>query len=116
MKAVCGYSRVGQLAFQCFLPYPVSSVTSAPAPSKLVNPYQPYQRPIVSPVSYVDAVGEDVATHTHVDASSLVVPRGELPLQLLGLLAQHMAQEPEYKVRAMEQYVVSSALGSLCGL
>ncbi|GLC45352.1 hypothetical protein PLESTM_001723500 [Pleodorina starrii] len=48
--------------------------------------------------SYVDAVGEDVATHTHVEASSLVVPKAQLPLQLLGLLAQHMAQEPDYKI------------------
>ncbi|EFJ48047.1 hypothetical protein VOLCADRAFT_91218 [Volvox carteri f. nagariensis] len=49
---------------------------------------------------YVDAVGEDVATHTHVEASSLVVPlqRGELALQLLGLIAAHIAQEPDYKI------------------
>ncbi|GFR45934.1 hypothetical protein Agub_g7396 [Astrephomene gubernaculifera] len=47
---------------------------------------------------YVDAVGEDVATHTHVEASSLVVPKPDLPQQLLCLLAQHMAQEPEYKI------------------
>lgn len=46
----------------------------------------------------MDAVGEDVATHTHVEASSLVVPKTDLALQLLFLLAEHMVQEPDYKV------------------
>jgi ATP-dependent RNA helicase MSS116 len=47
----------------------------------------------------VDAVGEDVATHTHVEASSLVVPAGQLPAQLMAVLAQHVAEEPDYKAR-----------------
>ncbi|GIL57216.1 hypothetical protein Vafri_12427 [Volvox africanus] len=47
---------------------------------------------------YVDAVGEDVATPTQVDASSLVVPIEQLRGQLMALLAQHMAQDPEYKI------------------
>ncbi|GIL66839.1 hypothetical protein Vafri_20229 [Volvox africanus] len=47
---------------------------------------------------YVDAVGEDVATHAHVEASSLVVSRQQLPLQLLLLIAEHIVQESEYKV------------------
>ena len=48
----------------------------------------------------MDAVGEDVATHTHVEASSLVVPAAQLPAQLMAVLAQHIAEEPDYKVRA----------------
>ncbi len=44
-------------------------------------------------------MGEDVATHEHVDAYSLVVPKRDVMLQLMCLLAQHMAAEPEYKVR-----------------
>ncbi|GLI67615.1 hypothetical protein VaNZ11_011861 [Volvox africanus] len=47
---------------------------------------------------YVDAVGKDVATPTQVDASSLVVPIQQLRGQLMALLAQHMAQDPEYKI------------------
>ncbi|GIM07344.1 hypothetical protein Vretimale_11490 [Volvox reticuliferus] len=47
---------------------------------------------------YVDAVGEDVATPTQVDASSLVVPIEQLRGQLVALLAQHMVQDPEYKI------------------
>ncbi|KAG2501074.1 hypothetical protein HYH03_000893 [Edaphochlamys debaryana] len=47
---------------------------------------------------HVDAVGEDVATHSHVEASSLVVPPAQLQVQLLGLLAAHMAEDPEYKI------------------
>ena len=47
----------------------------------------------------MDAVGEDVATHEHVEASSLVVAKRDVMLQLLCLLAQHMAEEPDYKVR-----------------
>lgn len=50
----------------------------------------------------MDAVGEDVDTHVHVDASALVVSKAELPLQLLLLLAQHMQAEPDYKVRASD--------------
>ncbi|PNH08863.1 DEAD-box ATP-dependent RNA helicase 25 [Tetrabaena socialis] len=49
--------------------------------------------------SYVDAVGEDQATHQHVEASSLCVPKGDLTVQLYCLLAQHMAEEPDYKDR-----------------
>lgn len=49
----------------------------------------------------MDAVGQDLATHSHVEANSLVatVEGGQLPLQLLGLMARHMVEEPEYKVR-----------------
>ena len=50
-------------------------------------------------LSFIDAVGEDVATHQHVDSSSLVAPMADVPLQLYHLLSKHMAAEPDYKVR-----------------
>ncbi len=47
----------------------------------------------------MDAVGEDVETHVHVDHAALAVPQAQLMGQLHALLTAHMAADPEFKVR-----------------
>lgn len=50
------------------------------------------------PYRRVDAVGDEVDTHVHVDHSSMVAPQPDLPAQLHMLLQRHMAADPEFKV------------------
>lgn len=46
----------------------------------------------------MDAVGDEVDTHVHVDHSAMVAPQTELPAQVHMLLQRHMASDPEWKV------------------